>query len=572
MATKNEETQMNYDNCNEETRLHIGSVPPSFETSEQTELFTDENGASDMAEDPATEAAAKRRKMIRNSAIGVGGGALLVGGIAALWANNANADEAASDKKAVDADKNDKEEADKPEAKADADADVVPLEERPDSISGGADHHATAQTANAGASTAAAAGTRHEAAAHHAPVHETPADTTAHADTAATNTTHVSETPAAAADTQSWAKNDLHVSENVSDDMSFADAYHAAREEVGAGGAFVWHGDVYSTYSTEEWDALSPVERTQYAQNFDWKQIDSQDSPVYDPAHPEWADDDIAVATGVNDDMSFSEAFAAAREEVGAGGAFVWHDQVYGTYNADEWNHMTAAERAEFAGHFDWNRVGSETSDVQAYDSHSTTHTRSAEPAAEVEVEPEVEVHGVVYDSETGMTAGHMSVNGEEVVLVDVDNDGTFDVAAADLNGDGEIQLNEMRDITGANIHVDDMAQAIPATHAAEDVVVEPVAEPEVEVVGIVHDENSDITYAGVTIEGEDVLLIDANNDGTMDIAAADLNGDGMISPDEMENISDAGLTVDDLNVISDDQFTAMDDPHMDDYVDDAAI
>ena len=30
-------------------------------------------------------------------------------------------------------------------------------------------------------------------------------------------------------------------------------------------------------------------------------------------SNPEWVDDDIAVATTVNDDMSFDEAFAAAR-------------------------------------------------------------------------------------------------------------------------------------------------------------------------------------------------------------------------------------------------------------------
>lgn len=50
----------------------------------------------------------------------------------------------------------------------------------------------------------------------------------------------------------------------------------------------------------------------------------------------EWADDNISVATGVNDEMSFNEAFAAARSEVGAGGAFEWRGNVYGTYYAEE--------------------------------------------------------------------------------------------------------------------------------------------------------------------------------------------------------------------------------------------
>ncbi len=38
----------------------------------------------------------------------------------------------------------------------------------------------------------------------------------------------------------------------------------------------------------------------------------------------------------VTDDMSFSEAFASAREELGAGGVFEWNGQLYGTFYATE--------------------------------------------------------------------------------------------------------------------------------------------------------------------------------------------------------------------------------------------
>lgn len=58
---------------------------------------------------------------------------------------------------------------------------------------------------------------------------------------------------------------------------------------------------------------------------------------------------DVKVATSINDDMSFNKAFASARAEVGAGGAFVWHGKVYGTYRGDdeEWQEMSSEERAE---------------------------------------------------------------------------------------------------------------------------------------------------------------------------------------------------------------------------------
>ena len=46
-----------------------------------------------------------------------------------------------------------------------------------------------------------------------------------------------------------------------------------------------------------------------------------------------------------HDEQSFKEAFDAARAEVGPGGAFHWHGNIYSTYTEDEWNNMTDAEK-----------------------------------------------------------------------------------------------------------------------------------------------------------------------------------------------------------------------------------
>ena len=51
----------------------------------------------------------------------------------------------------------------------------------------------------------------------------------------------------------------------------------------------------------------------------------------------------------VNDDLSFGEAFAQARAEVGPGGVFHWHGGIYNTYSADEWNAMTVEQKHDFA-------------------------------------------------------------------------------------------------------------------------------------------------------------------------------------------------------------------------------
>lgn len=204
-------------------------------------------------------------------------------------------------------------------------------------------------------------------------------------------------------------------------------------------------------------------------------------------SNPEWVDDDIAVATTVNDDMSFGEAFAAARAEVGPGGCFEWHGNVYGTYTADEWNNMTAEQRAEWSDHFSWNHIDHSQSNVAQ---HSTTaqHTSNAtandddievvsvnhnenndiaqnhqnvhQTSNEVEVqsaEPEIEILGVVHDSETNANIGGVTIDGQDVILIDVDNDLAFDYMATDANGNGQIDQNELVDIQGQNLTVNDL-------------------------------------------------------------------------------------------------------------------
>ena len=53
------------------------------------------------------------------------------------------------------------------------------------------------------------------------------------------------------------------------------------------------------------------------------------------------ADSDIAVSHSNNDHLSFDEAFAAARAEVGGNGVFKWHGGYYGTYHAEEWDALS---------------------------------------------------------------------------------------------------------------------------------------------------------------------------------------------------------------------------------------
>lgn len=188
---------------------------------------------------------------------------------------------------------------------------------------------------------------------------------------------------------------------------------------------------------------------------------------TYQEDHP-WADTEIQVASNVNDDMSFSEAFAAAHAEVGPGGAFEWHGNVYSTYTAEEWTNLSVEQREEYNGHFNWNNhTTSETTNTTSNDNvevvsvednnvAETSHT-TTESNVDVEVvnsEPEVQILGVVHDDESGANLAAMVVDDQEVVLIDVDGEGTIDYMATDLDHDGELTDNEIADISNEQLSI----------------------------------------------------------------------------------------------------------------------
>ena len=75
-------------------------------------------------------------------------------------------------------------------------------------------------------------------------------------------------------------------------------------------------------------------------------------SPTSTPEVPEPETlDNIQLSHMTDDSMSFNEAFAAAREEVGPHGIFEWRGGVYGTYYADEWANFSDEYKTQFSNH-----------------------------------------------------------------------------------------------------------------------------------------------------------------------------------------------------------------------------
>lgn len=173
----------------------------------------------------------------------------------------------------------------------------------------------------------------------------------------------------------------------------------------------------------------------------------------------------------VNQNLSFGDAFAAARAEVGPGGVFLWHGQLYNTFTAEEWQGMSDVQKDEFAADVQpylsqqTEEPASQTSTHTSSHTESTTRIETVQPddnvhhTAHVEdtAEPEVHFLGVETRELGGQTVnvGHMTVDDVQVALVDVDNDQIFDISLTDNNRNGEIEDNEISDISDSRFDVD---------------------------------------------------------------------------------------------------------------------
>lgn len=202
---------------------------------------------------------------------------------------------------------------------------------------------------------------------------------------------------------------------------------------------------------------------------------DENDSATQ-PTTSHTAENGLRVAE-VDQNLSFGEAFAAARAEVGAGGVFHWHGRTYNTYTENEWENMSDAEHNQFAQqvapeiqasempseHHHSTALHHETHHEQQEDVSQQPQVRQVSGDQEDQEEPEVHFLGVDQvqtNSGQTMNVGHMTIAEEEVALVDMDNDMIFDVAVSDRNHNDQIDEGEVIDISDRQLTVTDFALA----------------------------------------------------------------------------------------------------------------
>lgn len=88
----------------------------------------------------------------------------------------------------------------------------------------------------------------------------------------------------------------VEFSNEVTDDMSFGQAFQTAREELGQGGFFTWKGQHYNTYTKQEWDSFSEEDKKEFYKMFK-ENTDFEDGEAYKSD-----DSDIAPDNSENQD------------------------------------------------------------------------------------------------------------------------------------------------------------------------------------------------------------------------------------------------------------------------------
>jgi hypothetical protein len=239
---------------------------------------------------------------------------------------------------------------------------------------------------------------------------------------------------------------------------------------------------------------MSAEEKAEFGSNFTYELSEDDDFDAAVNEDIEFSVDGVQVSQVVNDEMSFNDAFAAARAELGAGAVFEWRGNVYGTYFADEWESMSVEEKLEFADRVIYDSLYAE--DEPLFDD-ANDQSVGEMPGAEIDIDPEND-------------------NDDNELIAEVDND--------------NVEVNEVADNNNTIVDVD-VENVLHVSDAY----------------------GNEYSVAELSVDGESVTLMDTNNDGVMDVALNDANGDGVVQLAEIEYVSGDNITVDELT----DQFVA---------------
>lgn len=191
----------------------------------------------------------------------------------------------------------------------------------------------------------------------------------------------------------------------------------------------------------------------------------------------------------VSDDMSFDEAFASARKQVGAGGVFEWRGKLYGTYYKNEWDNMSQADKDQYAANVFGTpqaKVHNDNSQEQPQkdmaednvaEQNTNEHEVSQQDNNQQDMPEAVSDNGVSYniqqvygativtdDEGNPMTVVGAQVNGHNAILCDINQDDKIDAMAIDANDDGQITEDEIITVPQGAVLVSELGCGVPET------------------------------------------------------------------------------------------------------------
>lgn len=284
-------------------------------------------------------------------------------------------------------------------------------------------------------------------------------------------------------------------------------------------------------------------------------------------------DGEIRMATTVDDSMSFSEAFAAARAEVGPGGAFEWRGGLYGTYYANEWNNMTEEQKAEYYSHFNFgssHNGGNVTPDNPEPPTPTPPEPPTPEPPTPP-TPPEQKIQvlgGETLTDEQGNKANvaYVKVDGHIGVMADTDQDGKVDIIMVDENDNGKIDGGESLDLSGQGYDM----PSIDYPEREQELEVEVLS-----VETVTDDAGHQMDVANVLVNGHEGVIADVDRNGTADVLVVDANDNGTIEENEIIDLRDEDIEMASLLPpspdVTDNILYAQTDPDPD-YINDANV
>lgn len=263
----------------------------------------------------------------------------------------------------------------------------------------------------------------------------------------------------------------VNISESVSDDMDFDQAFASARQDVGAGGFFNYRGDSYSTFYKDEWDGMSSDNQDEYfAEVQEQSVMQEYETPTAEyvaPIHTEAVVDTYEVVeevesfsanTNVDPSIETDDFFAGLEEEVTTEAA-VSTDDIVTDDAIDNTNDDTVEDAMADDDFFsDINENESTDSTTEEATDDSEISIDNDDFFSDLDDSEETQSESTDVDNTVVVRPVYgMDQDGDDVIdmiAIDANEDGIADVVAIDDDNDGDYESFMINQHGGDNLDV----------------------------------------------------------------------------------------------------------------------